>query len=134
MNYVFDDVRAIYVQIVDIITNEIITGQLKPGQKIPSVREYAVLMKANPNTICKALVILEDKKLIVTERTNGKFVTNDIDLIENYKQKHFSEKVNNFINEMEKMGFTKEDIILKLRSNVNMNMKCNESLVIKEMK
>ena len=64
------------MRLSDIITNEITSGKLQPGQKIPSVREYAMLFKANPNTICKALSILEDKKLIYTERTNGKFVSN----------------------------------------------------------
>ena len=72
---IFNNDIPIYLQIVDIITNEISSGKLKPGQKIPSVREYATYFKANPNTICKALSILEDKKLIYTERTNGKFVT-----------------------------------------------------------
>lgn len=114
MNYVFDNERAIYIQIVDIITKEISNGTLKPGQKIPSVREYAIIMKANPNTICKALSILEDKKLIITERTNGKFVTNDLNLIQNYKEKNFKEKVNCFVREIEKMGYTKEDIIEKI--------------------
>lgn len=119
MNYTFDNERAIYIQIVDIITKEISCGTLKPGQKIPSVREYAMIMKANPNTICKALSILEDKKLIITERTNGKFVTTDLELIRNYKEKNFIEKVESFVGEMEKMGFSKEDIINKIMGYTN---------------
>ena len=61
MNFDFNNDVPIYLQIVDIITNDISSGKLQPGQKIPSVREYAMYFKANPNTICKALSILEDK-------------------------------------------------------------------------
>ena len=119
MSYEFDNERAIYIQIVDIITKDIINGTLKPGQKIPSVREYAILMKANPNTICKALSILEDKKLIITERTNGKFVTTDLELVKNYKEQNFIDKVNGFIKEIEKMGYSKEDIVNEIMGYSN---------------
>ncbi len=115
MNYTFDNERPIYLQIVDIITNEIISGVLKPGEKINSVREYALIMKANPNTIVKALAILEDKKLIITERTNGKFVTNDLEVIKKYQQTVFLDRVEAFIEEIEQMGYQKEDIIKILK-------------------
>ena len=115
MHYTFDNERPIYLQIVDIITNEIISGVLKPGDKINSVREYAVIMKANPNTIVKALAMLEDKKLIITERTNGKFVASDLKVIKKYRESIFLEKVNSFINEIENMGYTKEEVIKILK-------------------
>ena len=115
MNYIFDNERPIYLQIVDIITSEIISGSLKPGEKINSVREYALIMKANPNTVVKALAVLEDKKLIITERTNGKFVTSDLEIINKYKENIFLEKVNLFIKEINQMGFTKEEVIKILK-------------------
>jgi DNA-binding transcriptional regulator YhcF (GntR family) len=115
MNYTFDNERPIYLQIVDIITNEIISGVLKPGEKINSVREYALIMKANPNTIVKALALLEDKKLIITERTNGKFVTTDLEIIQKYKENVFLEKVDVFLKEINQMGYTKEDVIKILK-------------------
>ena len=62
----FNNDTPIYLQIVDIIRNDISSGKLKPGQKLPSVREYALEFKVNPNTICKAMQILEDKKIIYT--------------------------------------------------------------------
>ena len=111
----FNNDITIYLQIVDIITNDISSGKLKPGQKIPSVREYAMFFKANPNTICKALSILEDKKLIYTERTNGKFVSNDISVINVYKKDIFNEKINDFLKDLYDMGYTKEEIINKIR-------------------
>ena len=115
MNYTFDNERPIYLQIVDIITNEIISGVLKPGEKINSVREYASIMKSNPNTVVKALSILEDEKLIITERTNGKFVTSDLEIIKKYKEKVFLEKVDQFMKEIDQMGFTKEEVIKILK-------------------
>lgn len=114
-NYTFDNERPIYLQIVDIITNEIISGVLKPGEKINSVREYALIMKANPNTIVKALAILEDKKLIITERTNGKFVTSDLSIIQKYKENIFLERVDLFLKEIDQMGYTKEEVIKILK-------------------
>ena len=60
----FNNDTPIYLQIVDLIRNDISSGKLKPGQKLPSVREYALEFKVNPNTICKAMQILEDKKII----------------------------------------------------------------------
>ena len=118
MNYIFDNERPIYLQIVDIITNEIISGVLKPGEKINSVREYALIMKANPNTVVKALALLEDKKLIITERTNGKFVTSDLEIIKKYKENFFLEKVNQFMKEIDQMGYTKEEVIKILKEEL----------------
>ena len=82
MEYIFENERPIYVQLVEKIRIEIVSGKLKLGQRIPSVRELAINARVNPNTMQKALVELENEGLIYTERTNGKFVTNDEKLIE----------------------------------------------------
>lgn len=111
MKYEFDNERPIYSQIADYIIKEIISGQLNPGQKIPSVREYAVMMKANPNTVCKALDLLEFSKLIYTERTNGKYVTNDLELINAKRKELLSSQIDNFVSEIKNMGIDKEEII-----------------------
>ena len=115
MSYNFNNEIPIYLQIVEIIINDISSGKLKPGQKLPSVREYAMYFKANPNTICKALSILEDKKLIYTERTNGKYVSNDLSLINIHKEDVFNEKIISFLNDLYNMGYTKEEIINKIK-------------------
>ena len=81
MNYTFNNDIPIYLQIAEIITKDISSEKLKPGSKLPSVREYALKLKANPNTVSRALFILEQKKLIYTDRTNGKYVTNNLDII-----------------------------------------------------
>ena len=70
MNFVFDNDRPIYIQLVEQLQIYIISGKIKSGEKLPSVRELALKTKVNPNTMQKALVELEDLKLIYTERWN----------------------------------------------------------------
>ena len=115
MSYEFNNETPIYLQIVDLIINDIINGTLKPNDKLLSVREYSVVFRVNPNTICKALAILEDDKLIYTERTNGKFVTNDLNIINKYKENVFKEKIEGFLSEMEAMGLDKETVIKMIK-------------------
>ena len=77
MEYNFDNERPIYIQLVEMLKIEIISGRIKSGEKLPSVRDFAMKAKVNPNTMQKALTELERENLIYTERTNGKYVTND---------------------------------------------------------
>ena len=104
MEYVFDNERPIYIQLVEILRIEIVSGKYQKGERLPSVRELALTMKVNPNTMQKALQELEDEKLIFTERTNGKFVTEDEQLIENAKKDLAKEKVNNYLKSMNSIG------------------------------
>ena len=73
----FNNDLPIYSQLVAYMEKLIVTNKLLPKEKIPSVRELALLLKVNPNTVQKALNELEGNELIYTERTNGKFVTSD---------------------------------------------------------
>jgi len=104
VDYIFDNERPIYIQLVEKLRMEIISGKLKPGEKIPSVREFAIIARVNPNTMQKALVQLEDEGLIFTERTNGKFVTENKELIEKIKKELAMEKVNNYLKDMKNIG------------------------------
>ena len=115
MSYQFKNNIPVYLQIVDIITKQITRGELLPGQKILSVREYALLLKANPNTVQKALGILESNKLITTNRTNGKYVTTDESILLKYKNDLIIDKVDSFIKDIEKMGYTKEEVIKMIK-------------------
>lgn len=106
MDYIFDNERPIYIQLVEMIRINIVSGKFKKGQKLPSVRELALIMKVNPNTMQKALVELENEKLVYTERTNGKYVTEDEKLIEKTKKDLAQEKVNNYLNSMKSIGIS----------------------------
>ena len=115
MEYIFDNERPIYVQLVEIIRIEIISGKLKKGDRLPSVRELALMMKVNPNTMQKALIELENEKLVYTERTNGKYVTKDEKLIEKVKKELAKEQVDNYLNSMQKIGIGYQEAIVYLQ-------------------
>ncbi len=115
MDYIFDNERPIYIQLVEMIRIDIVSGKFVKGQKLPSVRELALIMKVNPNTMQKALTELEDEKLIYTERTNGKYVTEDEELIEKVKKQLAQEKVNNYLNSMKNIGIDFESAVNYLR-------------------
>lgn len=115
MDYNFDNERPIYIQLVEMIRIDIVSGKFKKGQKLPSVRELALMMKVNPNTMQKALVELENEKLIYTERTNGKYVTEDKELIENVKKELAQEKVNNYLKSMQNIGINYDSAIRYLQ-------------------
>ena len=111
MVFEFNNNAPIYLQIVDKIKIAIISGELKPGERLPSVRDLAVETKVNPNTMQKAMVELEELELIFTERTNGKFVTNDTSLLNSLKQKLAEELAVSFINNMRNIGFSVTDTV-----------------------
>ena len=115
MDYIFDNERPIYVQLVEKLRIEIVSGKLKSGERMPSVRELALTTKVNPNTMRKALAELENEGLIYTERTNGKFVTDNKELIEKIKRKLAEEKVNNYIKDMKNIGIAYEQSIQYLQ-------------------
>lgn len=111
MNFEFDNNIPIYIQLVEQLKIYIISGRIKPGERLPSVRDLALESKVNPNTMQKALVELEEMKLIYTERTNGKFITEDKKLINKYKNQYALELSNKFFTSMESIGFNKKETI-----------------------
>lgn len=115
MNFIFDDDRPIYIQLVELLRIQIVSGKLKQGERIPSVRELALTARVNPNTMQKALSELEDEGLIYTERTNGKFVTNNNKLIESIKMELAKDKVKTYLDGMKNIGINKEDAIQYLQ-------------------
>lgn len=119
MEYSFDSQRPIYLQIMEVIKNNITSGKYLPGDKIPSVRELAMNFKVNPNTIVKSLYFLEIEGLIYTDRTNGKFITEDLEVINKYKETYLKQKVENFLNDIKSCGYSKEEVIQFLIKECN---------------
>ena len=115
MKFEFDNNIPIYIQLVEQLKIYIISGKLKPASRLPSVRELALQTKVNPNTMQKALAELEELKLIYTERTNGKFVTNDEELINKYKEEYAMYLTNKYFSSMESIGFNKKEVIEYLK-------------------
>lgn len=115
MNFIFDNDRPIYIQLVEQLKLYIVSGILPLGSRLPSVREFAIQTQVNPNTMQKALIELENQNLIFTERTNGKFVTNNQELIENVKKELAIQKVQTYLEDMKKLGISKKDAIRYLQ-------------------
>lgn len=115
MKFEFDNNIPIYIQLVEQLKIYIISGKIKSGERLPSVRDLALQTKVNPNTMQKALGELEEEKLIYTERTNGKFVTEDKKLIDKYKKKYALELSNKYFSSMKNIGYEREDVIEYLK-------------------
>ena len=111
MNINFDNNIPVYIQLLDYLKTCIISGQFELGEKLPSVREFSGIFKVNPNTMQKALIELEEQKLIYTERTNGKFVTNDKKIVEKLKKEYAQNIVNKYFDDMKKIGIDKTDAL-----------------------
>lgn len=115
----FNNDLPIYSQLVAYMEKLIVTNKLLPKEKIPSVRELALLLKVNPNTVQKALGELEQKGLIFTKRTNGKFVCEDESKIKKFKQELIYEKIKKFVDEMHKLQVSDEEIIKLVKGEEN---------------
>ena len=111
MEFVFDNNVPIYIQLVEYIKIYLISGLFKSGEKLPSVREFATTFKVNPNTMQKALAELESLELIYTERTNGKYVTKNTELIEKLKDEYAITLAKSYFQGMKKIGLGKADSI-----------------------
>jgi DNA-binding transcriptional regulator YhcF (GntR family) len=111
MSYDFNNDLPIYLQIIERIKMQIIKSEFKPLDKLPSVRELSCIYEVNPNTVQKALFELESMGLIFTERTNGKFVTGDIKVINELKSQTVDKMVGEFLTSMQNLGYSKEEVI-----------------------
>ena len=109
MDFEFNNTTPIYIQLVEQIKLQIISGKLSPLERLPSVRELGAIAKVNPNTVQKALTELEDTGLIFTERTNGKFVTDNAPLIEKFRKEYARNLSREFLNNMKKAGYTEKE-------------------------
>ena len=101
----------IYTQLVEQLTLRIVTTEYIPGQRLQSVRELAMEAGVNPNTMQRALSELERDGLVFSLRTSGRFVTEDIQMIEDAKKKIAAEQINGFLRNMNRLGFENEEIV-----------------------
>ena len=110
MQVKFSNDKPIFMQLADLIKSEIISGKFKTNDKLPSVREFAFEFQVNPNTVQKALQILEDEGLIITDRTNGKFVAGSSKQLQSQKNKIIKQEIDLFFEKMKGFGLTIEEI------------------------
>ena len=115
MKWEIDDKLPIHSQLVDEIIKRVLNKDYLSGERIPSVRELSVEAKVNPNTMQKALQELEERKIIYTQRTSGKFITKDENVIKKLKDDISNNIIKKFTKDMNDLGFTESEIINMLR-------------------
>lgn len=110
--------RPIYTQLLEQIRLRIISGGYTAGSRLPSVRELASEASVNPNTMQKALSELEQKGLIHSQRTAGRYVTEDRTMIEQVKKEIAAEKIKEFIQTMNSLGLGPNDTLELIEKEV----------------
>lgn len=116
MGYEFGSNIPIYLQLRHYFRMQIVSGQLAPGERMPPVREIAVQYGINPNTVQRALTELEEDGLAYSQRTAGRFITEDRDRIAQMRQILAKETVDTFIKDIRPFGFSLDDIIDVMKS------------------
>ena len=107
----FNSSTPLYMQIIDYIKGEIISGKRSAGSKVESVRDMAQTMGVNPNTVQRAFAELERQGLMYSERTSGRYITTDEKLVRTIKENSVMQIVKDFVDAMVKSGFTEDDIV-----------------------
>ncbi|ULO05192.1 GntR family transcriptional regulator [Paenibacillus sp. 19GGS1-52] len=114
----FDNNLPIYLQIMNYIKGEIVTGKLKPGDKILSVRELASEMQINPNTVQRTFQELEREEIVETRRGMGRYVTSKEETIMTIKKEMAKDILDRFIRGMQDLGFQGEDILAAVAESI----------------
>lgn len=111
MPWDLDNNRPIYLQLMEKIQLDIVSGVYRPGDRLPSVRELALLAAVNPNTMQKALSELERSGIVYSKRTSGRLITEDESMLKQLKTELAQEHIHAFLEKMDKLGFSKEEIL-----------------------
>ena len=107
---VFDENKPIYIQIMDLIKKQMISKELSPGQKLPSVRDMSKQMEVNPNTVQRAYVEMEREMLVYTKRGQGTFIVDEPEIVFKLRQEMVLDRVATFVKEMEEFGFSHDEL------------------------
>lgn len=111
MKWKLDTERPIYLQIVEHIEKDIMKGKYPPHSQLPSVRALALEIGVNPNTVQRAMAELERKGLVVSQRTNGRFITDDQERIQQMKREFAQEEIQMFLSHMHDLGLDTKAVI-----------------------
>ena len=110
MQWQFHADAPIYAQLVEGITRRIVAGTYPPGSRLPSVRDLAAEAGVNPNTMQRAMSEMERQGLLHSQRTAGRFVTEDEAVIRALREELAREEVRSFLAGMLQLGFRREEI------------------------
>ena len=117
MAWKLDSDRPIYTQILEVIQYQLVAGRYQPGERLPSVRDLASEAGVNPNTMQRAFAELERNGLVMAQRTSGRVVTENMEMISEVRNKLAREQIREFIDKMKKLGFEKKEILSLLEQD-----------------
>ena len=103
--------RPLYIQLTEQLKRLILSGEYSPGEPFPSVRELATSANVNPNTMQRALAELEREQLVFSQRTAGRFVTEDSEMIQTIKQELAQQQLAQFFQAMAELGYARAEIV-----------------------
>ncbi len=115
----FNNNIPIYLQVMERIKQDIVTDKLKPGEKMPSSREYSNELGINFNTVARVYKELEAEEIVFTKRGLGTFITESSKQIENLRYIMAKEQISAFIDGMKLLGYTKTDMIKFIEAESN---------------
>lgn len=118
MSWEFDSSKPIYIQLVELIKFKIISGELSIGEKLSSVRELAEEAGVNPNTMQRALVELERQGLVYTQRTTGRFVTEDIEHIKAMRSQYAMLRIKELTTSLLQLGYERKELLTLIQENL----------------
>ena len=111
MPWNLDNNRPIYLQLVERIQMDIVSGVYHAGDKLPSVRELAADAAVNPNTMQKAFTELERSGLVYTQRTNGRYITEDQERISRIREELAREFTQSYLSNIRRLGYEREQAL-----------------------
>ena len=118
MPWELDNDRPIYLQLMERIQQDIVSGVYKAGDKLPSVRDLAIDAAVNPNTMQKALSEPERSGLVHSRRTSGRFITEDEMMLKKLKDELASRHIADFMEKMRQLGFREEETLQKIQDAI----------------
>lgn len=106
----------LYTQLIEQIEQKILVGELRPGDRLPSVRDFALEAGVNPNTMQRALAELERLELVYVQRTAGRFVTEEESKIKDLKSEAAKTRVKAFLDGMFRLGFSLDEVLALMQA------------------
>jgi GntR family transcriptional regulator len=124
----FDDRLPIYRQIILQFNRAFVRGEIKPGERVPSIRELSVRLKVNTNTIQRAYQEMEREEMIASKRGTGYFFSEDAVLIDKTRRALARESLHRFVDEMRALGCGDSDIIGELAEYIKERGEVHETI------
>lgn len=108
--------RPVYLQLIEQLQLAIVAGEYPPGARLPAVRELAAAAQVNPNTMQRALQELESRGLVLTQRTVGRTITEDTELLKDLRKSSALELAQEFLRQVQGLGLSFEETLALLET------------------